>query len=112
MSTAYATLVASFTKLYRYQHLANIVGWDQAAMMPSKGNAARGAAMAELAVLLHETLTAPQLASALAAAKAAPPTQPVEAASVREMSRQWTSANVLPASLVEAKSLAGTRCEH
>ena len=53
MSAAYATLLASFTKLYRYQHLASIVAWDQAAMMPAKGNDARGAALAELAVLLH-----------------------------------------------------------
>ena len=79
--------------------------------MPSKGNDARSAAMAELAVLMHETLTAPQLASALAAAEARD-ADPVEAASVREMSRQWRAANLLPASLVEAKSLAGTRCEH
>src|SRR3954467_15609109 len=100
MSSAYTSLVASFTKLYRYQHLASIVAWDQAAMMPSKGNDARGAAMAELSVLLHETLTAPQLASALAAAEAET-TDPVEVASVREMSRQWKSANLLPASLVE-----------
>jgi carboxypeptidase Taq len=111
MSSAYTTLVASFTKLYRYQHLANIVQWDQAAMMPSKGNEARSAAMAELAVLLHETLTAPQLASALEAAKKES-TDAVEVASVREMSRQWRAANLIPASLVEAKSLAGTRCEH
>jgi carboxypeptidase Taq len=111
MSTAYASLVASFTKLYRYQHLAQIVAWDQAAMMPSKGNDARSAAMAELAVLLHDTLTAPQLAAALTAAKTET-TDPEEAASVREMARQWRAANVLPASLVEAKSLAGTRCEH
>ncbi|CAN5916095.1 carboxypeptidase M32 [soil metagenome] len=111
MSTAYASLVSSFTKLYRYQHLASIVAWDQAAMMPSKGNDARSAAMAELAVLLHDTLTAPQLAAALEAAKSET-TDPVEAASVREMARQWRAANVLPTSLVEAKSLAGTHCEH
>lgn len=111
MSNAYATLVASFTKLYRYQHLAAIVAWDQAAMMPSKGNEARSAAMAELAVLMHETLTAPHLASAIDAAKSEC-TDPEEAASVREMRRQWQTANLLPASLVEAKSLAGTRCEH
>jgi len=111
MSNAYATLVASFTKLYRYQHLAQIVAWDQAAMMPSKGNEARSAAMAELAVLLHDTLTAPQLASALEAAKTES-TDPTEVASVREMSRQWRAATLIPASLVEAKSLAGTRCEH
>jgi len=36
----------------------------------------------------------------------------METASVREMRRQWQTANLLPASLVEAKSLAGTRCEH
>ena len=111
MSNAYATLVASFTKLYRYQHLAQIVAWDQAAMMPPKGNEARSAAMAELAVLMHDTLTAPQLASALDAAKTES-TDPIEAASVREMSRQWRAANLIPAALVEAKSLAGTRCEH
>ncbi len=111
MSDAYPQLVASFTKLYRYQHLASIVGWDQAAMMPAKGNAARGAAMAELAVLLHDTLTAPHLAAALATAKAEV-ADPVERASVREMARQWRSANLLPASLVEQKSLAGSHCEH
>jgi carboxypeptidase Taq len=111
MSSAYATLVASFTKLYRYQHLAAMVAWDQAAMMPSHGNDARGAAMAELAVLLHDTLTAPQLAAALTAARDEV-VDPVERASVREMTRQWRPANLLPASLVEAKSLAGTRCEH
>ncbi|HEY1817915.1 MAG TPA: carboxypeptidase M32 [Kofleriaceae bacterium] len=111
MSSAYATLVASFTKLYRYQHLAAMVGWDQAAMMPSGGNDARGAAMAELAVLLHATLTAPHLATALDTARAEV-VDPIEQASVREMTRQWRTANLLPASLVEAKSLAGTRCEH
>ncbi|MBL0214052.1 MAG: carboxypeptidase M32 [Myxococcales bacterium] len=111
MSNAYATLVASFTKLYRYQHLAQIVAWDQAAMMPSKGNEARSAAMAELAVLMHDTLTAPQLASALEAAKTET-TDPIEAASVHEMTRQWRAATLIPASLVEAKSLAGTKCEH
>jgi carboxypeptidase Taq len=111
MSDAYATLVASFTKLYRYQHLAAIVGWDQAAMMPSNGNDARGAALAELAVLLHETLTAPALATALATART-DVADPVERASVREMARQWQSANLIPAALVEQKSLAGSRCEH
>ena len=111
MSNAYTTLVASFTKLYRYQHLAQIVAWDQAAMMPEKGNEARSAAMAELAVLLHDTLTAPALAAAIAAAKTET-TDPIEVASVREMARQWRTETLLPASLVEAKSLAGTRCEH
>ncbi|HEX4450843.1 MAG TPA: carboxypeptidase M32 [Kofleriaceae bacterium] len=103
--------MTAFTKLYRYQHLAAIAGWDQAAMMPSKGNDARGAAMAELAVLVHDTLTAPALRDAFARA-ADEVTDPIERASLREMQRQWRAATVLPASLVEQKALAGSRCEH
>ena len=59
--TAYPQLETAFTRLYRYQHLAAIAGWDQAAMMPAKGNDARAAAMAELQVLMHHTLTDPAL---------------------------------------------------
>lgn len=54
---AYSSLTAVFTRLYRYQHLAALASWDQAAMMPAKGNDARAAAMAELDVLMHQTLT-------------------------------------------------------
>jgi carboxypeptidase Taq len=107
---SYAALVTTFTKLYRYQHLAAIAGWDQAAMMPSKGNDARGAAMAELAVLVHDTLTAPALRDAFDAA--ATSADPIERASIREMRRQWRAATVLPAALVEQKALAGSKCEH
>lgn len=35
----------TFTRLYRYAHLAALAGWDQAAMMPVKGNEARAAAL-------------------------------------------------------------------
>src|SRR5690349_19334200 len=99
---SYETLVAGFTRYYRFQHLAQIVAWDQAAMMPPRGNDARGAAMAELAVLMHGTLVG--LGNEFAGVDAS--------ASVREMRRQWRAATVLPADLVEEKSLAGSRCEH
>ncbi|MDC7713968.1 carboxypeptidase M32 [Vogesella sp. LYT5W] len=108
---AYQAAVAAFTRLYRYQHLAAIAGWDQAAMMPPGGNAARGAAMAELQLLMHGLLTAPALQQALQAA-AQESLSDAERASLREMKRVWQSANLLPARLVEAKSLAGSRCEH
>jgi len=108
---AYQQAVAAFTRLYRYQHLAAIAGWDQAAMMPPGGNEARGAAMAELQLLMHGLLTAPALQQALQAA-AQESLSDAEQASLREMRRVWQSANLLPARLVEAKSLAGSRCEH
>ncbi len=108
---AYDALLNTFTRLYRYQHLGSIVGWDQAAMMPPKGNAARGAALAELDVLMHQTLTDPALPDLLArAGEEALDAQ--QAANLREMRRDWKMANLLPARLVEAKSLAASRCEH
>ncbi|MGL6045981.1 MAG: carboxypeptidase M32 [Vogesella sp.] len=109
--SAYLQLETAFTRLYRYQHLAAMAGWDQAAMMPAKGNDARAAAMAELQVLMHHTLTDPALTPLFDAA-ASEALAPVQQASLREMRREWQNANLLPASLVEAKSLAGSRCEH
>ena len=108
---AYSALAATFTRLYRFSHLGSIAGWDQAAMMPSKGNGARGAALAELQVLMHQTLTEAKLSGLLQAA-ALEPLEPQERASLREMRRDWESANLLPERLVEAQSLAASRCEH
>ncbi len=40
------------------------------------------------------------------------PLTDVERANLREMRRDWRDANALPESLVEAKTLAGAKCEH
>ena len=109
--TAYQAVVATFTRIYRYEHLGALAGWDQAAMMPSKGNDARGAAMAELGVLIHHTLTDPALAELINAAELGD-LNAAEQASLREIKRQWEHANLLPASLIEAKTLVGSHCSH
>ncbi|MBA4707816.1 carboxypeptidase M32 [Aquitalea aquatica] len=109
--SAYQSLVASFTRLYRYEHLSAMVSWDQATMMPPKGNDARAAAQAELDVLMHATLTDPALAEQLQRAEQEDLSLQ-ERASLREMRREWQRANLLPATLVEAQALAGARCEH
>ncbi len=88
-----------------------MLGWDNAAMMPAKGAPARAAAMAEMEVLMHEIITAPQLQSQLADAEQAP-LNATERANVREIRRRWEMSNLLPASLIEAKALAGAKCEH
>ncbi|USD66466.1 carboxypeptidase M32 [Vibrio sp. SCSIO 43136] len=107
----YQKLVQHHQKISRFSHLGAICGWDQAAMMPSGGNQARSEAMAELSVHIHQLSTAPQLGEWFD--KAADETLSVdEQASLREMKRSWLSSNVLPEELVEAKSLAGSKCEH
>lgn len=108
---AYTRLTSTFSRLHRLGHLASLAHWDQAAMMPPKGNDARGAALAELDVLMHGMMTAPELAGLLAEAD----TESVgefERANLSEMRRAWERANALPASLVEAQALAHSRCEH
>jgi carboxypeptidase Taq len=110
--SALDTLNATFRRLHHFGHLASIASWDQAAMMPPKGNEARAEAMAELEVLMHQTLTDPALRVQFEAAAAAAHLSDAEQASLREMRREWLQVNRLPQQLVEAKSLAGARCEH
>ena len=107
----YAELTRVYARLYRFHHLSAIVGWDRNAMMPPKGNDARAAAEAELYALIHRTRTDPQLKVWLDGA-AREPLDDLARANLREMRRDWRDANALPEALVEAKTLAGARCEH
>ncbi|HWH83608.1 MAG TPA: carboxypeptidase M32 [Burkholderiaceae bacterium] len=111
MTTAYDELTAIWTRLHHFQHLQSIAGWDQAAMMPPKGNSARAHAMAEMQGLLHRIRTDPALPALLE--RAAGETIDAHArANLGEIRREWLGANALPPALVEALSLAGARCEH
>ena len=107
----YHELCQVWSRLYRFSHLASIVGWDRNAMMPPKGNDARAAAEAELQALIHRTRTEPRLAALLQAAEEES-LDDVERANLREIRRDWRDANALPEALVEVKTLAGARCEH
>ena len=109
--SAYKKIADHFKKIAHFNHLAAICGWDQAAMMPAGGASARSEAMAELYVHIHKLQTQPQLGDWFADAD----TESLsiqDCASLREMKRQWQQANVLPEDLVQAKSLAGSKCEH
>lgn len=107
----YDSLSAHFTRLHHYQHLGSIVSWDRAANMPPKGNDARGAAMAELAALMHRLRTEPGLAERIERAEQEPLSEQ-QRANLREIRRQWRLANALPESLVQRQELATSRCEH
>ena len=108
---SYAKLEQRFVQLHHLAHLGAICGWDRATMMPAGGNEARAAALAELSLLMHQKLTAPEMSDWFAAA-AEEPLAPQQQISLGEMRRQWQQATVLPEALVQAKSLAGSRCEH
>jgi carboxypeptidase Taq len=111
VTTAYQQLSATFQRLSRFGHLMAVAGWDMQTMMPAGGSQARGEALAEMGVLRHEILTDARVGELIKAAEQAD-LNDVERANLREMQRAWQQASLLPASLVEAKSLAGSRCEH
>jgi carboxypeptidase Taq len=108
---AYDALTQSWTRLYHFGHLQSMAGWDRAAIMPPKGNAARASAMAEMDALLHRLRTEPSLAGWIERAKDEP-LDDLARANLREIERDWRAANALPESLVQAQSLASARCEH
>ncbi|MEF7616458.1 carboxypeptidase M32 [Aquincola sp. MAHUQ-54] len=108
---AYDDLVRHYQRLHRFDHLAAIVGWDQAANMPPKGNEARSAAMAELAGLTHRLRTDGALVRQIERAEQEP-LDDLQRANLREIRRDWRNANALPESLVQARQHATSRCEH
>lgn len=107
----YTDLEQHFRKISRLNHLEAICGWDQAAMMPPGGNAARGEALAELALLVHTQATAPQLGEWFDRAENEALDQ-AQTISLAAMKRRWQQATLVPGDLVQAKSLAASRCEH
>lgn len=107
----YNHLTRTFQRLSRFGHLSAIAGWDMFTNMPPNGSSARGEALAELSVLQHQILTDKKIATLLQAA-AQEDLNDVERANLREMTRQYQEAVLLPEALVEEKSLVGTRCEH
>jgi carboxypeptidase Taq len=107
----YDALTRAYARLYRLDHLQAIAGWDREANMPARGSEARGAAMAEMATLLHGIRTDPARRAELASARQEP-LDDVQRANLREIERDWFRANALPAELVERRALATARCEH
>jgi len=107
----YQQLTRTFTRLSRFSHLSAMAGWDMFTMMPPGGSQARGEALAELSVLQHQILTDKNVAIWLEGA-AQENLNDIEQANLREMTRQYQQAALLPEALVEAKSLAGSKCEH
>jgi carboxypeptidase Taq len=106
--TALDRLAARFARIAALDEAAAILHWDAAAMMPEGGAAARGEQLATLAGLSHELLTAPEVASDLAAATA---DGDWPAANLRLMRRAHARAACLPTALVERAARANSACE-
>ncbi len=106
--TAYDQLKRRFARIAALGESAGMLHWDAAAMMPPGGAAARGEQLATLAGLGHELLTAPEVATHLADAKAEGAS---DRANLALMRRAHLRATALPTDLVEAMTRANSACE-
>lgn len=111
MADAYSMLVEKFQRLAQLDHAMTFLQWDQLVMMPPAGNDRRAKSIAELASMRHEMLTSDEMGDLLRSARRQV-TGAAEQRSLLEMEREWRQAVCLPARLVKAKSLAGSKCEH
>ncbi len=108
---AYDQLTATYLRLHRLGHLGAIAGWDQAANMPARGNEARGAALAELAALMHRLRTDAGLGEQIQRAEQED-LDAAQRANLREIRRDWQRATALPDDLVQRREIAASCCEH
>ncbi len=112
MADIYIKLKEYFQKLSRIRHAITFLQWDQLVMMPPGGNESRAKSVAELTSMYHELLISPALAELLADGKILAKDNHEIYRSLKEMEREHFQAVCIPADLVKAQSLAGSKCEH
>ena len=110
MKNAYEQLTEHFRKVGDLDHVYSISSWDEAAMMPEGGGAARGQAMATLGVVIHEMQCSEKIGEWLDACSNLD-LDDWQAANIREIKREYDSVTCLPSDLVHATSLASSRSE-
>ncbi len=110
--TAYQHLEARFRRLGVLGGVGQVLHWDRAVMMPPGGATSRADQLAELSLLEHELITAPDMGDLLAQADTAGGTlSDWQSANLREMRRYWRHATAVPGDLVSAMSHANSACE-
>ncbi|MEZ5990339.1 MAG: carboxypeptidase M32 [Planctomycetota bacterium] len=115
MTTAYDKLIAKTRERHLLGSTAQLLGWDQQALMPEQGIEFRARQLQLLARLVHRMLTDPELGDLLAAANdelagAAP--ESVEAVNVRELQRLWDRSTRVPEDLVAELSEVESLAQH
>jgi carboxypeptidase Taq len=99
---AYRSLTGELREAELLSSVNNVLSWDQETMLPSKGTALRADQIALLSGLVHERRTHPRIAEFLAECEGDPEltADPVVAANLREIRRDFERLVRLPSSLV------------
>lgn len=108
---AYRALESRFKRIALVNEAVAMLHWDSNTMMPEGAAGSRAEQVAELKVMSHELLTAPETATLLHGARAERDLGEWQLANLREMRRQWLHAAAVPGDLVVAFSKACSECE-
>ncbi|NRA35651.1 MAG: carboxypeptidase M32 [Polyangiaceae bacterium] len=106
----YAALHEHYNQIADLDHIAAVLGWDEAVMMAESSGESRARAMARLSVMRHELATSPRIGEWLEAVVDAE-LDSWRRANVREIRREYRRAVCLPSDLVAAQSHANSRAE-
>ncbi|HEX2049302.1 MAG TPA: carboxypeptidase M32 [Actinomycetota bacterium] len=109
MSDAWERLLPKLEEMRDIGHAIRLLMWDQAVMMPPKGNAGRASSLATLETLYHGRLVDPAVGDLLAELDDDPSLDTTRAASVRVLRREYDRSTRVPEDLVRA--LATARAE-
>jgi carboxypeptidase Taq len=100
LMNAYQQLEQHFKKYYDFEHLAAIVSWDEATMMPVGGGQDRAEAMATLSVIQHDWLTDKKVSELIKQAQDLELSQ-WQQRNLYWIEKQYQQATCIPAQLVE-----------
>lgn len=110
---SYEALQQHCRRISALEHLETVAAWDEVTMMPVGGAEARAAALATVRGLIHAEASAPQLGELIARTESESWRLGAwQQANLREVQRRYERAIGVAPALVEATSLAESRCEH
>ena len=113
-STAYGELLGLLREGATLASAISILGWDQETQMPPHASPLRAEQMAVLSALAHERRTSARLGDLLAACEADPAlaADPLAAANLRAIRRDYDRATRLPPELVREMAETSSRAMH
>ena len=109
---SYEKLEGRFRQISRLSDVRSIVQWDEAVMMPSGASASRNDSLAELALVIQNLSTAPEIGMWLEDAQAhSAELNGWQKANLREMKRLYVEQTAIPPELNQKMVLARMNCE-
>ena len=100
---AYDALLSELREIENLRSVERLLAWDQETKMPAKGSASRAEQLQLMSGLVHERSSSDKLGDQISAceADASVSGDPVAAANIREIRRDYDKATKLPRDLVE-----------